>query len=707
MSGVKKLSIVLLFFLSYTTFTVAENEFDDIDDEFGDFYAGVEFVSIATGSKTSLDKAPAIASVITAEDMRKRGVRNLSEALATVPGLNVSRSSQVMAPKFNFRGITSTFSPQTLLMINGTPLKSVVRGDNHAAWGEYPIHSIARIEIIRGPGSALYGADAFAGVINIITKGAEAINNGSVGGAIGSFDSKSLWFNAAHQGLGYEVALNAEYSQSEGYKEIVQIDAQTALDAIANDVFNLPAVSLAPGSVNTSFEVLDIFVEAKISQFQFNLGLQERRDIGTGQGVTEALDPNGRFGSQKFIFDVKHETDEFESGWKLKSKLSYYRSAQTINENLHLFPPGAFFGRFPDGLIGNPEWQEDNTNFNLKADNAALKSHFISIGIGFTRADLFKVTETKNFYPDLSPRPAGIEDVSDTSEVFMPEASRNSGFIYLQDIWQISPDWELITGLRWDDYSDFDSTINPRLALVWSTSFRSTTKLLYGRAFRAPNFAELLVINNPVLLGNPNLSPEVIDTYEISYSIKVGQSASLNINGFHYQIDDFITFSPDSGASTSTAQNVGKREGYGLEVESSVNLFETINIKANYSYVKAKDKLLKDDVGDYPNHQLNAVIDWDINTYWHLNLTANLVGERLRTPHDIRKSLDGFTNLSLNLSYMNSSNGIEIALSAKNIMNDDIFEPSTGPSSEGGAVNIPYDIPQSGSAYYLNVSKAF
>jgi iron complex outermembrane receptor protein len=700
-------SVVLLCFLANVNFAYAESEFDEFEDEFGDFYTDADFISIATGTKTTLDKAPAIASVITADDMRYRGVRNLAEALATVPGINVSRSSQIMGPKFNFRGITSTFSPQTLLMVNGTPLKSVVRGDNHVSWGEYPIHSIARIEIIRGPGSALYGADAFAGVINIITKGAGAINKDSVGGSIGSFDSKSLWFNGAHKGQGYEIAVNAEYSQSEGYKEIIQIDAQSALDTIANDVFILPAVSLAPGSVNTSFEILDVFVRAKVDKFQFNMGLQERRDLGTGQGVTEALDPNGRVGGHKFIFDAIHETEEFQFGWKLRSKLSYYRSAQTIEEDLHLFPPGTFFGSFPDGLIGNPEWQEDNTSFNIKADNAAVNSHFISVGVGFARADLFEVTEAKNFYPDISPRPNGIEDVSDTSEAFMPEASRNSGFIYLQDIWQISPDWELTTGLRWDDYSDFDSTLNPRLALVWSTSLRSTTKLLYGRAFRAPSFAELLVTNNPGFLGNPNLSPEVIDTYEISYSIKTGQSMSLNINAFYYQIDDFITFTPDAGSSSSTAQNVGKREGHGLEVESSVDLSEKIRLKANYSYVKAKDKLLKDDVGDYPNHQLNAVLDWDVNSYWHLNLMANLVGERLRTPHDNRSSLDGFTNLSLNVSYRDTSNGVEISLSAKNLLDDDIYEPSTGPSSTGGVANIPFDLPQAGVSVYLTASKEF
>ena len=612
-----------------------------------------------------------------------------------------------MTPKFNFRGITSTFSPQTLLMVNGTPLKSLVRGDNHVAWGQFPIKSIARIEIIRGPGSALYGADAFAGVINVITKDADGIKNNQLGASLGSFNSHNAWFNGALSTDSYDLGFSFEYSESDGHDGKIETDAQTGLDNLANELFGLPAVSYAPGQVNVGFETLDLFLKASAGDFRFNLGWQERGDLGTGQGVTEALDPSGRVGGRKIVVDLAHETGELKNGWSIKSKLSYYRSAQIIEKNLVLFPPGTFFGAFPDGLIGNPEWQEDNTSISLKANYSALDNHFVSIGTGYSYADLFEVTEHKNFFPDITPRPNGIEDVSDTAEVFMPEASRSSRYVYLQDMWQISPDWELTTGLRWDDYSDIGSTLNPRLALVWSTSLQSTTKFLYGRAFRAPSIAELLVVNNPVALGNPDLSPEVIDTYEVSYSIKYTPSLTLDINAFYYEISDFITFAADESASTATAQNAGRREGKGIEIQSSFNPVKNIEFRANYSYVKAIDKRLNDDVGDYPNHQFNAILDWSIDSHWQVNLLASVIGERLRTPFDSRENLPGFIDLSFNIRYVNSENNIEVALSGKNILDDDIFEPSTGPSFVGGAVNIPDDIPQGGSSYYLSVTKTF
>jgi iron complex outermembrane receptor protein len=83
------------------------------------------------------------------------------------------------------------------------------------------------------------------------------------------------------------------------------------------------------------------------------------------------------------------------------------------------------------------------------------------------------------------------------------------------------------------------------------------------------------------------------------------------------------------------------------------------------------------------------------------------VGERERTPHDTRESLTGYTDLSFNIRYTDADNGIEIALRGKNILDDDISEPSLGPSTVGGVINLPYDLPQSGASFYFTVSKDF
>jgi iron complex outermembrane receptor protein len=429
--------------------------------------------------------------------------------------------------------------------------------------------------------------------------------------------------------------------------------------------------------------------------------------VGTGQGGAEALDPLGKFGSQKILFDMNYTSEQIIENWNIDAQLSYYRSTQEVEEDIYLFPAGTFFGAFPNGLIGNPGWEENNVRASLKGDYTRINNHHITLGSGFSRADLFQVTETKNFFADISPRPNGIEDVSDTAEVFLPELSRSSHFFYIQDIWQLAPDWELTAGLRYDDFSDFGSTVNPRLALVWSSSLDSSTKFLFGRAFRAPSIAELYTVNNPVALGNLNLAPEIIDTFEFGYSIRHGASQKTNINAFYYQIEDFITFVPDTDAPSTTAQNLGMREGYGLEIETGIYLAQQVSIKANYSYVKAKDKILDTDVGDYPNHQLKMILNWEVQQYWNLNISANVVGKRRRTPIDSRDSLGGYSDLAFNLRYVNSESGWQASISARNILDDNIYEPSIAPSTADGVSNIPFDLPQSGVSYFVNIAKTF
>ncbi|MCC2604249.1 TonB-dependent receptor plug domain-containing protein [Planctobacterium marinum] len=674
------------------------------DDQFGDFYGSEEFISIATGTQQAIEKAPAVASVITAEQIRQSGARNLIDALKMVPGLNISRSSQAMGPKFNFRGITSTYSPQTLLMLNGVPTKSVVRGDNHIVWGEYPINSISRIEIIRGPGSALYGADAFAGVINIITFSPEELQQAEAGAGFGSDKTHNAWFKTGFSKGDLKTGMSVEFLESDGSDETIDYDAQSPLDELARDLFDLEPVSNAPGGTNLGFRALDAYLNAEYNDFDLGISYQDRAKVGTGQGISEALDPNGKFGSYKLMIDFRYETLRLANEWKFSGHFNYYRSTQEIERNLNLLPPGTLFGAFPNGIIGNPEWKEDTTTFEIRADFSGWADHHLVLGTGYVVQDLFEVRESKNFFPDLSPNPNGLVDVSDTDEIFIPEFDRNNKFLLVQDIWQLAPDWELTAGIRYDDYSDFGSAVNPRLSLVWSSSLKSTTKFLYGRAFRAPSFAEILTVNNPVALGNPEIDPESIDSLELAYSYRHNDKHTSSINAFYYKIDDFITFVPDQGAPTSTAQNVGEISGYGLEAETGLSLNDYVSMKVNYSFVRSTDDLVEDDVGEYPNHQVKAELLWQITDSWSLHSTAAFIGKRKRSPLDQRESLSGYSDVGFNLHYTGNE-GWNVSFSVDNLLDEIILEPSTGPSTEGGAVNIPGDLPLSGLTAMIKVSK--
>jgi iron complex outermembrane receptor protein len=703
----KVLNSLIVLALSSNTFNVYADvsDFNDFEESLADFYGDEEFISLATGSKKLIEKAPSVASVITADDIRNMGARNLSEVLDTVPGLHVSKSGQNMTPEFWFRGISTTFTPQTLFMVNGTSTKSVVRGDNHTVWGEYPIHAIERIEIIRGPGSALYGADAFSGVINIITKKVDSNRMSEVGAKIGSFNTVNTWFNTQFDIADWQIAANFEYLGSDGYDGMIVADAQSAIDQ-AGMPSGVPAVSLAPDYLNVGFDTLDIWLSAENSLFNLDVGIQQRSNVETGQGALEAIDDHGQMSSNKYIVNIALKEIEITDDYFAIVKASYYGSNQSIDEDLRLIPPGAFSGGFPDGLIGNPGWEEEITHIEINTRYSGFTNAEISFGSGYERQNLYQVTESKNFYADFTPRPNGVEDVSDTDEVFMPEADRESYFFYIQSVVQLAPDWELTAGGRFDDYTDIGSTTNPRVALVWSTSLNLTTKFLYGHAFRAPSFAELLTLNNPVALGNPALTSENIDTIELAFNYRYSPELSLDFNIYKYEIDDLITFVQDDSKGTATAQNQGQRSGRGLEANIIYHYTEDITLYSNLAYVKAEDDIVNKNVGEHPSLQAYARAEWQITERLKLNGQISYIGNRARVPEDVREELDDNTLINIMVSYKFPSSGVSVECSVMNLFDEDIREPSSA-NKTAGRVNIPNDLPQAGRSAYLTISKTF
>ncbi|MEZ5673589.1 MAG: TonB-dependent receptor plug domain-containing protein [Thiotrichaceae bacterium] len=175
----KKNRLKYLTTLSFDELSEVEIQLDDVFDVF-DGLVKIKPVTIATGAEQSAARAPSVTSVITAQDIEAIGATDLDEVLETVPGLHVIRSNPYR-PLYTIRGIYSQYNPEVLVLINGIAISSVYSGDRGIGWGGMPVNAISRIEVIRGPGSAVYGADAFAGVINIITKTADDIE-GTAGG---------------------------------------------------------------------------------------------------------------------------------------------------------------------------------------------------------------------------------------------------------------------------------------------------------------------------------------------------------------------------------------------------------------------------------------------------------------------------------------------------------------------------------------------
>lgn len=688
----------------------AEPLAEDDEEALLDFYGDEDTISIATGVRQSIAQAPAVASVITAKDIQAMGATDIDEVLETVPGLHVSARAFGYGSVYVFRGVRAEYNPQVLMLINGIPVSNLFNGDRNLIWGGMPVNAVARIEVIRGPGSAVYGADAFAGVINIITKSRQDIPTTVVGARTGSFDTHDAWLLHGADWGETDFAFMLEYHRTRGHGEKIDADAQSGLDAGTGTL-----ASYAPGQVNLQRENVDMRLELSRDFWRLRAGLQRRRDFGNGAGVADALDPNNRYQSDRWNIDLTYHNPSFRRDWDLTAQISYLDTTQEVDEDLVIFPPGTDLsiiglGVFTDGMIGNPEVYERHSRANFYALYNGFKRHQLRVGAGYYYGDLYKTQESKNFGIDPetgAPLVPGskIVDVSDTPYIFLPETDRKNHYLFVQDVWKLAADWELTAGLRYDKYSDFGSTTNPRLALVWSTRRDLTTKLLYGRAFRSPSMTESYAINNPVALGNPDLDPETMESLELAFNYQPTEQWRLGLNLFHYHWDDIIHFIPDpEPQTTKTAQNSGRQSGKGGEIEVSWRPSAQLSINVNYALQHSKDTSTDLDASDVPQQQVYLAVNWSVKPQWHLNGQLHWVQDRERAPNDNRTAVADYRLANLTLRRYRQGDPWQIAFALRNLFDSDIREPSAWAAPAAG---IPGDLPMAGRHFFGEVQYHF
>ena len=665
-------------------------------------YGGEEFISIATGVEQPLHKAPAVVSVVTAQDIEQIGATDIDEILETIPGLHVARDAAGYNPIYTFRGISAAYNPQVLMLINGIPITNLFQGDRNLVWGGMPIHAISKIEVIRGPGSALYGADAFAGVINIVTKEADGQSKFEAGVRYGTYNTKEYWLSGggAVGELKYFGAVEA--LKTDGFDEKITSDQQSVLDSLIGT-----SASLAPGSVNMERKNIDARLELSYKKLKLRVGAQIRDDAGDGAGSAQALAEDNTFASDRINVDVTYEDKEFTDNLVIKLQASYLQTTQEVNGNLVLFPVGSIvpslggFVPFSDGVIGTPEVSERHTRFNFSSFYTGINRHEVGFGVGYYHGDLYEVKESKNFGINPAtglPLAPGdpIVDVTDTEYVFLTEGKRENSYLFLQDTWRFMNDWELTAGVRYDHYSDFGDTVNPRLALVWSTTRNLTTKFLYGEAFRAPSFAQTRAQKNPLIQGNSELDPEEMKSYEIAFDYRQSRDLNFKFNTFYYEWKDIIQFIPN-GPSSAVAQNSGEQTGYGLEFEMSWKVMTDLDISSNYSWQKSTDKNLDSESGYAPEQQFYVSANWQPLELWNINVKANWVMDRNRAPgaDDFRSDVDNYMLVDLSIRRKSLWENVDIALIVKNLFDEDAREPSLA-GGVGFLVPIEDDLPLAG-----------
>lgn len=649
-------------------------------------------VSIATGNSTSLDKAPATASVIYASEIEAMGARNLDEILESVPGLHVGISAlSRLDSVYSVRGIHTGFNSQVLLLLNGVPVQSTLQG-GHPTMFRLPSSSIARVEVMRGPGSAIYGADAYAGVINVITKDAEAINGTHIGARTGSFGSREAWLQSATDWQGVGVSLDMTYQETDGDpSRHVEADFQTSLDTALKT-----KASLAPGSLSTRYHVWDTHLALSTEHWQVNLWNWLSTDAGVGAGAAQALDMDGYDDNHLMMADATYQFGSSGGAWDNSIRLSHLYSDHATRFNL--LPAGvkvpigadgninfakpAGLVTFPDGLKGNPGQTTNDTQVELVSIFSGFDSHRIRFSAG-SRYQSFNGNESKNFGPGVidgtKPVVDGtLTDVTDTPFVFLADSSRTVRFLSLQDEWKLHSDLTLTSGVRYDNYSDFGATTNPRLALVWAANDSLTTKLLYGSAFRAPSFSELAQKNNPVSLGNPDLNPETINTLEWSFNYRLNPNLQTTLTLFRYQAKDMIEFLADANGVSKTSQNARDQDGKGYELEFSWKPVQQFRMSTSYSKQDSTDAKTGATVPDAPGRQIKLSGDWEFYRNWFFNTQVDWVADRERAATDKRPEVDNYTWINFTLRAKDIMPDLDLSLAVRNAADADAREPSSG-----------------------------
>jgi iron complex outermembrane receptor protein len=664
------------------------------DEDMALAYGDKSFVSIATGARVPVARAPAVATVITAEDIRAIGAVDLDEVLETVPGLHVARGTAAGSPVYVMRGMHWDKNPHVLMLVNGIPVTMAFNGNRGDVWGGLPLENVARIEVIRGPGSALYGADAVGGVINIATKTAGDVAGTEAGTRVGSFRTGDAWVQHGGSHGSVDVAGYLRVGVSDGAKLPVARDAQSGLDALMGT-----HASRAPGVTSYGRDAVDGALDLASGRWRFRVGYKERDGVGSAVGLAGALDPTGDSYSQRVTSDLTYHDPNFSQHWDVSVQASLMRYKEF--SRLVLFPAGTNLGGgvFADGMIGNPDKWERHGRIGLSAFYSGVVDHRIRLGMGGVREELDRVRESKNFWPGTFPyTPIGTGSVGDVVDVsgaapFMQPHKRLVRYWFIQDEWAFAKDWSLTTGLRRDHYSDFGGTTNPRLALSWEAGYNVTVRAMYGTAFRAPSFVELFAINNPVQTGTPTLSPEKMRTTEAAITWQALPSLHVGINLFRYRIRDIIR------TVAFVSQNTGSQTGSGAEFEVAWNMVRNLRLSGHYSRQKSTDDATGLDAGLAPHDRLYWRGDWRFSPGWAVNAQINMVGKRQRAPGDSRAALVAYRTLDATVRTDRGRGQWEFAASVRNLFNADAREPSP-------AGTIPDDIPLPRRSLYVQASYA-
>ncbi|WP_144395343.1 TonB-dependent receptor plug domain-containing protein [Pleionea sediminis] len=569
-SRISSVAILVILMLQLSAGIADDVKTDDLFDRSLEELLKVK-VSSVTKTKVPLNEAPAVVSVVTSEDIENYDIQSLADVFKILPGFDVL--NDLSTYNAGVRGINAGLNGQSQVlkvMLDGQDMAFRPTTGNFIGPEFIPMIAVDRIEVIRGPLSALYGANAFLGTVNVIPK--TMSNQDSVRGVldIGFVDDFGNSGYQAQFGLGDNVgdfsfytALSIDERDRSGLK-LPESSPRYQSFVSADRIF-----SENDRESTQSFYFRGDYKESKLGTINFNFLHQLFNRSGNFQADSEPL-------------------LSAEVGYQ--NTMAHIRVAKPINNEMTLIGNFSVNWGKPSDEIRQYDPFRSGIDYAYRKYQSRQYTSSLESQYQFTES--LNIIFGVDYSFDQEDLPSLVL-VDENEREFLNDDRYleidNKG-AYVQVSWSPFVNWQFIGGLRTDDHSIYESQTTHRFGLVYSIDNKWTLKLLQGSSFKAPSTMLMFGGQHPRFLGplpNSNLAPQSATTKEVNLGVTITPNFRISTTLYNTQVNDFAEY--DTLAANPQAKNRGEIVANGLEFEARYrNPVSSLDAYAYYSYVDTK-----------------------------------------------------------------------------------------------------------------------
>ena len=631
----------------------------------------IKLPMVYTASKRdeNVSDSPFSVSVVTAEDIQRYGYRTLGDILNSVG--SVYMSSDNVYPTLGIRGFgrPGDYGGRNLLMVDGHRLNEAVF--DTTAYGHdflLDVGLIDRVEVVRGAGSTLYGNNAFFSVVNVIPKRGRDYNWAEFSAGGGSLDTYQGRFTVGKQLTnGLEFLLSGTYYQSQGASTLHYVSAD-------------PSTPLANGGVisHHDFEkASSFFTQFRYNDFTLSGGYVWReKAVSTAAFGGVFNDPKAINTDEPGYADLKYEHTTVND-WSILARVGYTRDAYS-------------------GLTQQDPLQTGNpANYVLNLDHSYSDAADAEVQVGktiFDRHQLMLGAEFRDMFNNVYLN----EDLAPPNTIYVnSRAQRQSWGIFANSEWQLyRTNLVFHAGIREDFFSDYDSALSPRLALVAKPWNSTTFKLSWGSAYRTPNVYESLYNSQPGYGGMPAPKPETIHTWELGWEQAYGKHFRTTVTAYRSDIHDLIDYAPGG----TNMVNIGVVNSQGLEFEVEGRSDSGLRGRLSYCLQTTKDSVTGQSLNNSTENLAKFNLSFPLykdKIFAGLELQYNGAVENLNN-----YKISDYWLMNATLFSQKFVKGMEFTVSVKNLFD----EQYTFPASQRVLV---LELPQPGRTLWCQLTYKF